>query len=517
MKENSIESSVGSKPGAVPNLPVKDRLESERIQSVIDVPVHSNLQNALRKKIDIAEIMVATATYEGLNVKYSPVQQLITYPLKRRVYFEVIAHVETELQICDEEELYALVAYVSSEINKTDIPAAHAEISTKTQRMTDSVMSRIKSEDRSTDLQAYGDLYDKIMSNYSNGKFTVCEKFMRENSIATNSEAVEILAKMAIFDKIYQTIQRDAIQQQIIPAIDQIISTAISQGAQSPVMKGAEETVIQMKKLSIHPGNERQTFLLAGAPACGKGSILAKVLIQAHTDLGIDPSDLVKINTDSHRVLVSQNSDLGDDKKLHVSLNNDESSYITTLAYDKMREKIANNSAPHMLIDGVAPTQDRIHLGLSSDGHLDIAVVTLDVDESLRRADSRGEKCGRFVQTDYLIKSHEVVSEAVFNLIKDRSLQDKSVTLTLYDNNDVSLGEEPTFVVQVDFKTKSATVESPAFLMAFHDKMYGDRSSIKNQFNVIKQGKSVEQRASDIFQTAGIADNLSDKHLDASI
>ena len=34
-------------------------------------------------------------------------------------------------------------------------------------------------------------------------------------------------------------------------------------------MKGEEETVIQMKKLSIHPGNERQTFLLAGAPACG--------------------------------------------------------------------------------------------------------------------------------------------------------------------------------------------------------------------------------------------------------
>jgi len=520
MKETKIESGAENKSKTVDNFPVKDLLESERAQSTDGAPVHTNLQNAVRKKIDIAEIMVATATYEDSNIKYQPIQQLVTYPLKRKIYFETIAHLETELQMFDEEELCAFLAHTKTEMDKIDIGPINTDILTKTANKTNDVITRLKSNDTSLELQKYKETYDKIMGNFKNKNFTISEKFKQEHSISTEEDAIQLLAEMAISDMIYQKEQNAVINEQITPQITVIINNTINQKKEFPITRtdGKKTTtdIVQMKKLSVHSGNERQTFMLAGAPACGKGTILEKVLIKANGELGIDPSDIVKINTDSHRVLVSEGVDLGNDKKKHASLNNDESSFITSLAYEKMRGRIAKNSAPHLLIDGVVLSQSRMDLGLAFNGNLDITVVTLNVDESLNRAYSRGEKEGRFVHTDYLVKSHETVSKNVIDLINNEQLQNKPIKVTIYDNNGVAPNEEPHLVAEVNLKTKIAMVQDPARLMSFHDKMYGTSPTIKDQLTIVKSGKSADERVSNMFQKSGIQNNISDNNLNAS-
>lgn len=518
MKESKIESSSEPSSKNVPNFPVKDLLERERQQHT-NGAVHSNLQNALRKKIDIAEIMVATATYENSNIQYQSIQKLVTYPLKRKIYFEIIAHLETELQIFDEEELYVFIEYVKTEIDKLDIDSLNIEIETQTTNKTNEIMARLQSGDASPEIQEYRVMYDKMIANFNNRNFIISEKFKRENGISTDDEAIQKLTQMAIFDMIYQKEQNFAIRRHITPHINNIIDVAIVQNREFVVTKKEgttiETEIIHMKRLSVHSGNERQTYMLAGAPACGKGTILAKILTKAMEEHRIHPSDIVKINTDTHRALVSAGLDLGEDKKMHVSLNNDESSYITSLAYEKMAEKIAQNSAPHLLIDGVSPAQDRIALGLASDGNLDITVVTLNVDESLNRAYSRGEKIGRFVQTDYLIQSHKTVSKSVIGLINNKNFQGKSMQVTLYDNNGVAFDEEPYLVATIDLENCVADVQDPARLMDFHDKMYGgEEPAIKDQLTILKSsGDSSKQRVQNMFEKSGIAYTISSSNL----
>lgn len=471
----------------VKNIPASSLLEKIKVGEEIEYE-HTNLQNAKRSKIDIAEIMSCNADYSKISdPKYPTVQSLVTYPITRSVFFETIATIETELQIGEEADLFHYVDVIHNKVSETDFKGYETEITTKAEQKTDQILNAIKSNERHNPaFDRYLAVYNRIKSNFDNQNYQVSDRFLQEHNISTREEAFELLVKMTIEDMIYNEEMKNCIKNTVIPIVQNVIDDFIQNNEQFPVhdIKGNVVGHEPLKRLSMHQGNERMTFMLAGAPASGKGTILVKIFDDAKTKYGIDEKDMVKVNTDSHRLLVCKGYEekLGEKKTLHVSLNNDESAYITALCYERMNQKINANNAPHMLIDGVAPDESRVKLGTENDGKLEISIITVDRNKSIKRAQERGDKTGRYVQTSYLLNAHRSVSEKTYNLVGNTDLiGKKDITVSIYDNN-VPYGQSPINLAYIDIKNGNAIIYDPDRLAEFRGKIKAEPITTKEQF-----------------------------------
>ncbi|ARM34659.1 hypothetical protein B0B39_14515 [Legionella longbeachae] len=513
--QNKIDESIKY----IENVPATHVLEM--IKSGIEpIYTHTNLQSCQRPKIDIAEIMACNAVYSNTEKpKYPQVQSLITYPIERIVYFDTIATIETEVQCGEELDLYKYVDYIYDKVSKIDFKDFEHAIKETAQVTALKAFNAIHNkEGLDPSLAKYKEVYDRIKAAFESGLYQVSNKFLLKHHI-NPEEAFPLLVKMTIEDMVYNEEMKKCIQSNITPEITKIINKVVAEETLFPI-HDAKGTIIgeaPLQKLSLHEGAERLTLMLAGAPASGKGTILAKVLYEAKITNGIDERDMVKINTDTHRILVCQGrqEQLGTNNELHVSLNNDEASYITLMGYEKMRQKISQNSAPHMLIDGVAPANDRIQLGTQNNGKLEISIVTVDPESSVKRAQQRGETTGRYVQTSYLINSHRNVTLSTYEMLSNQELiGNKNIQVSIYDTN-VPHGSTPLYVAWIDIKDKKAEIYDSVKLAEFRGKRLIEPILNREQFFSRSMKRSLSMSSSELLSKSGYdVSNSSDQKLD---
>lgn len=211
-----------------------------------------------------------------------------------------------------------------------------------------------------------------------------------------------------------------------------------------------------LQRLSVRTREERHTFMLTGAPACGKGTIVATMELQAKELFGINWDDTIKINSDNHREIVSIASGMGDDISMHAKLNNAEAKYISNLAYKRVQEQLDKGEGHHLLIDTVSPSKDKLGLGIQNSGSLHVACVSVPVDISVERAFKRGQEIGRYVGSNYLIGAHKMVSTNLLKNVVDKC-KDTGATLSIFNTN-VPRGEQPIQAMHLDLSTNTAVI-----------------------------------------------------------
>ncbi|VEB33823.1 coiled-coil protein [Legionella sainthelensi] len=491
----------------IENVPATHVLEM--IKSGIEpIYTHTNLQSCQRPKLDIAEIMACNAVYSKTEKpKYPTVQSLITYPIERIVYFDTIATTETEVQCGEELDLYKYVDFIYDKVSKINFKEFEHTITETAQINALKAYNAIHNKEQlDPSLAKYKEVYDRIKAAFESELYQVSNKFLLKHHV-NPEEAFPLLVKMTLEDMIYNEEMKKCIESYITPKIKEIINQIIADETPFPI-HDAKGTIIgeaPLQKLSVHQGSERLTLMLAGAPASGKGTILAKVLHEAKTTNGIDERDMVKINTDTHRILVchGRQEQLGTNNELHVSLNNDEASYITLMGYEKMRQKISQDSAPHMLIDGVAPANDRIQLGTQNNGKLEISIVTVDPECSVKRAQQRGESTGRYVQTSYLINSHRNVTLSTYEMLSNKELiGNKNIQISIYDTN-VPHGTTPVYIAWIDMKDKKAEIYDSEKLAEFRGKRHIEPILNREQFFSRSMKRSLSMSSSELLSISG--------------
>jgi hypothetical protein len=363
------------------------------------------LRHAVRDVHNIAEIAAATGE--------TTLRKLVTYPVLRVALFETVALIETEIRYETDDELLNFI----KDIYRNQVRPLlrnHLDLQNQCLREARKIASEalaaeggdVPSSERGAvpyarDAQK---LYETVCKRAKTGKYrvgTYLHTIQRESSghlIDDHEEALKEITLWALSDHIY----RDLVQAQIHELVAPVIQACI-QDRHSPYVA-----------LSTNSGPQRHSFMLAGAPACGKGTIAALLARYAEAELGVVWSDLAKINTDVHRQVVSHDDITGHDKVISVHLNGDEASYITIRAYSLIKAKIEKGQAPHLLMDGADPSVERLELGTQAEGSLHLLVVTTPVSVSIERAYLRGLTTGRYVLTQYMLNAHKMVSEQLF-------------------------------------------------------------------------------------------------------
>lgn len=420
--------------------------------SIPDDAQFSILKNAKRNMYELAELAAAVSRNAS---------DLITFKPRRMAFLEAVAIIETEVQINEDDDLAPIVNGIYNKILKPRLKeierSLEKEVDGQAIEWATASIKRVKAgaplpEDAET-AKLWNIINDRIKAgNYTPGLY---------DEDATSDS---VLLKL-VQDKKYN----ELMQKKVVEIIEPLIQGAIKdKSTKYPIHNNRGKVVGQksLEPLSQHAGNKRHTFMFAGAPACGKGSAVGIMAVKAE-GLGVKWQDVVKINTDVHRNIVSGAQELGEITEFHTALNNDESFYITQRAYQRMMNKIKSGRAPHMLIDGVYPAPQRISMSLENSGQLHLAVVTVPVEVSIKRAYQRGIETGRFISSGYLISSHQSVSRDLHKTLL--TFSGESIEYDIYDTN-VAFGELPRKFEHGDMRERVISVYDPDAAGKFYGK-----------------------------------------------
>lgn len=428
---------------------------------------YSIIKNAIRAENEIVEI--ASATGEGY------IADIVTFPPRRLSFFETIVSIQTAVKLRSDRDLsiISLHAY-----NEYIVPLLKSRNSTSKEKMEDIILQEVNqeisskidsafdvfkiqevnpqatpnqlSDDHLIFVNEINDVYNKIKSRIDNGLYIPGEFSFNDNH--------ESITKKIVFDKFYNKIMTKKIELLINPLIIDLLDRKII---------CYPDTSIPLQKLSKHKAAHRHTFLMTGAPASGKGTSYGMVMVDASI-LGIEPTDIIKINTDSFRELVSNQKELGSNKLNHASFNYNESYIITKKIYTRLREEIeySGNSA-HLLIDSVYPTQEKINLGLMDEGRLHVYCISVHPEVSIERAFTRGEATGRYIDTANLLKSHRDISKNFHQFLINNKRS--NTDYVLIDNN-VLPGEIPDLVAEGNLQSQTIVVHHFTKLIDFINK-----------------------------------------------
>jgi hypothetical protein len=393
----------------------------------------TNLRHAIRDEHEIGEIAAA------LGEHY--INKLITYPLHRLALFETVAMIETEICMQKETDILAITLDVYRNNVRPQLKQMKEQQKELQKTARKLAIDALKNDNNNdTPYKALAEEIQKqILQRYESGTYkphTYLGIYDHHSDLIEDpAQAVNEVIIWALADRIYQ----EQAHKEIVKLIESIVTARI------------DDKESGFSRLSQHKGSDRHTFMLSGAPACGKGT--AAVMHEEHAKerLGIRWNDVVKINTDIHRHIVSHDVITGEDKEKSVALNGDESSYITLRAYDRMSTKINADSAPHLLIDGANPAIDRLNLATKNGGSLHLLIVSTPVDVSIERAYARGVSTGRYVLTNYMLRLHQNISEDIFSRLEQyKGLNIEFAIL----NTDVPEGEPPIKLMDGDLKNR---------------------------------------------------------------
>lgn len=395
---------------------------------LIDTP-HTILQNSFYSQEYVGEICELTGNYNLMsNVIISP---------DRLALFHTTAFIETEIQRDpeaaeeekrEEDDLHAMTLdvfypevekYLNSDAGKEEIEACEQEI--------------------------YGFLRT-LINNYTNGGYT--ESIRAQITDELTIECLKLYDESIARAEHVGKYQKGAMYSDVIPkALHTKIYNKMMNEKIGQIVDRIGDQVITKKgypRMTLNAGEDRHTFMIAGAPACGKGSAVGKAAVQAKEN-GIEWRNVCKINTDDHRSIVSDGLPLGEDARNHAQLNNLEAMMISGIAADRYNKKMQDGEAPHLLLDTVNPAMRKFDLGLENKGQMHLFVVSTTVEESISRMVSRGKTSGRYVGSEYLIGAHKLVSKELIDNLAKLTKSGKEVDFVVLDTS-VPRGEEP-FVV----------------------------------------------------------------------
>ncbi|KTD61001.1 coiled-coil protein [Legionella santicrucis] len=424
----------------------------------------TNLHHCLRGGYEVAELASAIGSPD--------IQKLITYPMTRLNLFHTIVYAETELKTETDEDIVEKVRDVYRHLKGSEVYGVKFNkwLNEKQQEFANE--SRILAEGASKGIGEYREQYAEVLNTikqrYKSGEYILgnhtryitkkipdselkddlVTRYGKENLIpnATNpkeiilrdpEQAIEEIAKRIIEDRAYQNMCDEFFAQEVEP----LISDAVDECG--------------FERLDIPDPEDRVTFMMAGAPACGKGSAVATVATMAEEHLDVEWDNTVKVNTDTHRLMISHPHITGERSEFSGTLNNHEAGLLTDLAYSRLQKKVKQGVGPHILIDGVNMSKERMDLGIANSGKLLLTVVTVPPEISVERAFSRGQGDGRFVPTSYNLSKHKQVSK---NFFKDlQAAMGKNAEIILFDTN-VPRGVTPKRIMAADLGSRSITI-----------------------------------------------------------
>jgi hypothetical protein len=464
---------------------------------------YSILKNARRDENELAEIASA------LGTKY--IRDVVTFSPRRMAFHETIVTIGTEAKLRNQNDLEKIVTNVYS---KHVVPLLKSKPHDSDQKI-ETILLKIVDQniqeklERSYKLFKQTDLNQQATNNpvVSKAEQSYLEEIKKVHNILQSridkglyspgeinpGENLESITKKIAFDKFYK--------QEMSEQVKKIIKPKIMEQLDSKVLVypnlGLENDNRPIEKLSLHKGNKRHTFMMTGAPASGKSTLLGIAAVDAETN-GIDFSDICKVNTDHYRNLVANEKELGPNKTLHSTFSCDETLLITQRFYDCLKEKVlSKEGAPHLLIDTVYPHQHKIDFSVMNEGQLHLNCVTVPTEISVKRALDRGETSGRYVDTDFIIKSNREISRD-FHDILDRN-KGRNIDYKLVDNN-ITPGDLPIIFEAGNLKTGESAIYNSTSLMQFTKKA-NENQATQSKDNFSSKMKHILEKKSCINNT----------------
>lgn len=202
----------------------------------------------------------------------------------------------------------------------------------------------------------------------------------------------------------------------------------------------------QFAKLTQRDKDTRQSFLIVGGAASGKGSVTNAVKNEQP-----DKNDLLEINPDLYKKLLLPFEEVKDNIEFHGSLTHAESSIVFDNIADRWQKMAQNDKAPNILMDVARAGNWQLSVLSAGDTKISANTPMLPILTALERSYKRGEQTGRFMPTKELIQGHKEQVALNKNAMK------RGVDYRFYNTN-VKFGEPTPLVAKFEAKQSKMTI-----------------------------------------------------------
>jgi len=196
--------------------------------------------------------------------------------------------------------------------------------------------------------------------------------------------------------------------------------------AYTPERQELHSAIIETLAHGVPKSSAPTFYMTGGGPASGKGDLLKRGLMTMPDKHVLIDADEVKKHIPEYREMTAE--------KAHnaASFAHEESAHVSGLAIAHAAENGLDAVYDSVGDSGVEKLAGKVKQ-MKAGGHRVVAhYVTVDTDEAVRRANSRGEKTGRFVPEAFIRSAHAQVSKILPEAIK-QGLFDE---VTLWDTNE---------------------------------------------------------------------------------
>lgn len=240
-----------------------------------------------------------------------------------------------------------------------------------------------------------------------------------------------------------------------------------------------------ISRLIYFDNESRQSILVVGGAASGKGNI-AKLVKKA-----ILHNNALELNTDFYKNIILS-KDIISTKynqtsyiKFHGSISHNESSVVFDLIIHEWSKQAQKGKAPNLLVDSCRASNWIINIASSGNNSLEIYVANLDTEVALTRAYERGEKTGRFVPSEFLLRSHK---DQLFLL--SRAINQYNIKITVYD----TLERTPKLSMTTDAEKKELYVIDVKSAVTFSSKININTQAKNNKtlYNIMESFRFIE-------------------------
>ncbi len=282
-------------------------------------------------------------------------------------------------------------------------------------------------------------LHERIGEHYSPGKYLNSAPGAKQHSAG---EALDWAVEALVYDQMC----RDTVNTTISNKVEEKIQELINHNrVLHDDVSGKDWPLVRPR---TPDGKDRQTFIAAGAPSTGKGTLVGMFLVDAEYQ-GISWDDVVQLSADAYRPIVAKDTKL--DQVSSAEFTHDEVSIVKDLAVSRLKAKASQGRAPNAMFDIVTPSQDIIDYAHQNGGLAEIKVASAPPEKTVQWCYQRGQETGRFVNTPYQLSRHKAVS-GDFAKVMARNMG----TRTRYEvfDTDTRTEEMPTLIEQGNLQSR---------------------------------------------------------------
>ena len=213
----------------------------------------------------------------------------------------------------------------------------------------------------------------------------------------------------------------------------------------------------------------RRTFMINGGVASGK-STSQKIQQKAATEQGINWGDVMMINRDAFKPMLLKPEEVDADyKHFFASFTEDEAYLLRDAIMQEYRERLENETAPHLYVDQVFPNLDMLVMAGGVEGKgLDLTIVQTPVENSFLMAHGRSEETGYHAVTAGVLGTHAGVPKKLLESLEQAKQQGKTnIRLTIVANLET---REIKPLAKIDLKSKKSEILDNSLLLTFFRK-----------------------------------------------